>query len=164
MENKGLISFSGYKIGEDSILISPEFYKSLNEDEPKGDSLDYKLSRERFKSQPGLLVLNILIKNNKKTLVYNMQIVGFFEKGDPSFSDEQFNKFMGTNAVAILFPLARSIIMSHTALVGIPTIVLPTINFTEFKDWESDRFSDEVVPEDLLNTPASESLPGDRPD
>ena len=73
--------------------------------------------------------------------------VGDNEENSPRFasvellgnfrSDKDISYVWETNALAILFPYARSIISGITAQSGFPPIILPTVNIAKmFKDTE----------------------------
>lgn len=73
------------------------------------------------------LFLNVSVSNKSKSL--NIEVdaeAKYLFKADESA--ENLNNYFYINAPAILFPYLRAYISALTALSGIPTITLPTLN------------------------------------
>lgn len=90
------------------------------------------------------LFLNISVSDKSKSL--NIEIDAeakyLFKETE---STENLNNYFYINAPAILFPYLRAYISALTALSGIPTITLPTLNLTSLGE---DLKNNTVVNED----------------
>jgi hypothetical protein len=67
----------------------------------------------------------------KENLLINIEVIGLFKF---SGKVEDVRTFLLLNAPAILFPYVRAYISSMTALSGMDTIVIPTMNLSGMKD------------------------------
>lgn len=70
--------------------------------------------------------------NDKDIFKVDLEAEAQFEYDD-AFG-ESLEKFLTTNAPALLFPYIRAYISNITALSGIPPVVLPTINMAGLSD------------------------------
>jgi preprotein translocase subunit SecB len=75
------------------------------------------------------IILKVSVESKSGNLKFNLEMKGGF-KGTDSMTDATFENLCHINAPAILFPYARSIIASYTALANIPAITLPITDFT----------------------------------
>ncbi|MDD4218040.1 MAG: protein-export chaperone SecB [Bacteroidales bacterium] len=73
------------------------------------------------------LVLNVEIKDENKQLEISVSAIGFFIF-HPDTDTNDLNNYFYVNAPAILFPYLRAYIASLTALSGITTVTMPTLN------------------------------------
>ncbi len=89
------------------------------------------------------LSLEFNLKDNSEQTIINIEIIGFF-----SFSGDiaSVESFLYLNAPAILFPYIRAYITSITALSGLDTITIPTMNLSNLKDEliSNTKFLDEI--------------------
>jgi preprotein translocase subunit SecB len=119
MEKKSGFQFKGYKVLKSHIEVSGESGDDLTVSfAPKG-LLDR--SHKTFK-------LDLLISISENTGSLNIEVL---ISGDFVFNEEtNLENFLYVNAPAIMFPYVRSYITALTALSGIPTITLPTMNLS----------------------------------
>lgn len=77
------------------------------------------------------LSLGIELTDPEDNFLITVEAIGFFK-----FSGELklIEKFLFLNAPAILFPYLRAYIASVTALSGLDTITIPTMNLTSMKE------------------------------
>ena len=73
------------------------------------------------------LQFNVQITNNTKDINIEVHSLGRFEF-DKNEDMGQLNSYFYLNAPAIMFPYIRAYISSMTALSGIRTVVIPTMN------------------------------------
>lgn len=73
------------------------------------------------------LILNVEIEDENKQLQINVSAIGFFIF-HPDTDTNNLNNYFYVNAPAILFPYLRAYIASLTALSGITTVTMPTLN------------------------------------
>lgn len=79
------------------------------------------------------LFLNVSVSDISKSLNIEMDAEAkyLFNYNE---SSENLNNYFYINAPAILFPYLRAYISALTALSGVPTITLPTLNLTSLGD------------------------------
>ena len=84
------------------------------------------VSRKEFQ-----LFLEIILSDKVESLFINVEVIGLFKyKGKL----EDIRNFLLFNAPAILFPYIRAYVSSMTALSGMDTIILPTMNLSSMVD------------------------------
>jgi preprotein translocase subunit SecB len=90
------------------------------------------------------LTLDLKLTDNTEQTVINIEAIGFFSfEGDY----KAVENFLFLNAPAILYPYLRAYISSLTALSGLDTITIPTMNLSGLKDQlkENTKFLDEMI-------------------
>jgi len=117
--------FLGYRIPEISFRLSDTYGKTQ---ESLVQEINVENNFHQSKARFVEVVLNITVKTESENLYLFLKIKGGFQ-AEETMPEELFQITARQNAPAILFPFARSIITSYTALVNIPPIILPTINF-----------------------------------
>ena len=115
--------FIGCKILESSF--------SLNENITSSPKLhvDFEhTSHEENSKNQYKYIITVRIEDENETIKIRLKAMGIFE-----FDEDLTNKqlFFSQNAPAILFPYIRAYISALTALSGIPTITLPTLNLSK---------------------------------
>ncbi len=98
-----------------------------------GDQLGQRMSIQispegEFKREDKKFVLTMAVKvfDDKGNMDLNMKIKGFFEYQADDM--DELRSMIGYNAPAILFPYIRAYVSSMTALSGINTVMIPTLN------------------------------------
>ena len=76
--------------------------------------------------------LDVDLRTGSNTLEFGARIVGNFEASS-EMDDATFNSMCNINAPAILYPVIRAFVSSLSAQAGIPTIILPLLNFQQVK-------------------------------
>ena len=131
--HRGVIQFLGYR------MIDLRYHCNGDYEIPNGEPIEYSFSFQKKIERPSeqnLLVFlrtNVFIGDDENAAPYfiSLELVGSFE------SDIDIRPQWETNALAILFPYARSILSSVTAQTGLPPVVLPTVNISQmFKNAE----------------------------
>lgn len=130
MEKKSGFQFNGFKVIKSLIEIKGKGSEELNlEIEPKS-----------------------VLSNIENNFILEMKVVIIDETGNINIEiivegeykilerDENLKSFLFTNAPAIMFPYVRAYITSLTALSGITTITLPTMNLIGLKDKLAENF------------------------
>ncbi len=120
---KANIQFKNFKIIESHIVFKePGQYKLEINFDPKGVILK-NLNQFHFE-------LNVDIKdaNNKFNIV--LKSISIFEYPENADLEEYKNSLFIVNVPAIMFPYLRAYISSLTALSGMPTLTLPTLNLS----------------------------------
>lgn len=123
---KGVITFDGYRVE------SFQFDWDVSVDMQGKNNYRYNINYagELHTEESKQLDLRIRIFSNayetydESPLKLELILAGLFHKSDNTSWDDRWD----ANALAILFPYARSIISSFTAQSGFETINLPTIN------------------------------------
>ena len=80
------------------------------------------------------LKLQILIKDEEGKFDIDLKTVSVFTYEAGANVEDLKAHFFATNAPAITFPYIRSYISALTALSGMPTLTLPTLNLTNLGD------------------------------
>lgn len=119
-------NFLGYKVSKIYFDIDDKFDFSKAEFEQnvsvgRGLSADDK----RFVE----VKLNVKINSKDELLKIEVEMKGGF-KANPEMSDEMFEKLSSQNAPAIMYPFLRAIVASFSSQAGIPSIIMPLMNFT----------------------------------
>ncbi len=88
---------------------------------------------ELFKDEKKfILLLGISVSDKKKFFNMDIEAEATFEYDN--MDDDKLEKFLIMNAPALLFPYIRAYISNITALSGISTVLLPTLNMTGLSD------------------------------
>ncbi len=117
--------FLGYRVFKIECLIDDAFGATPEEMRQnvkvvnKLDKKDHRLAE---------VILQISVESKSGSFKFNLEMKGGF-RGNDSMTDGVFKKLCSVNAPAILYPYARSIVASYTALANIPTITLPVATF-----------------------------------
>lgn len=83
------------------------------------------------KNDDNVYRVSLVFKGGKSDdYVIEVQVSGFFRFTE-DLSDEEKDKLLEVNAVAIIFPYLRSQVSSITAQQGVDPILLPVINFSK---------------------------------
>lgn len=92
-----------------------------------------------LKGQSFQLGLDFVLQDEKNSFMLQIESIGFF-----SFSGdfEEIRPYFLVNAPAIMFPYLRSYISAMTALSGLDTITIPTLNLTSLKEKLEDRITE----------------------
>ncbi|MEW6711420.1 MAG: protein-export chaperone SecB [Candidatus Riflebacteria bacterium] len=120
-------NFLGYKVSKICFDIDDRFDFSKAEFEQnisvgRGLSVDDK----RFVE----VKLNVKINSKDQLLKIEVEMKGGF-KANPEMTDEMFEKLSSQNAPAIMYPFLRAIVASFSSQAGIPSIIMPLMNFTQ---------------------------------
>lgn len=119
---KAGFSFDGYLVQESRISRKPGEVGEFELEVSANGAIDKK--RNVFQLD---LVCKVTENNNFfETFVH---FVGFYSY-DEGQEEDVLGSYFFTNAPAILFPYVRSYIAALTALSGLPTINIPTLNLT----------------------------------
>lgn len=76
------------------------------------------------------LMLDIQISNNSQTVLIDVSVESLFTF-NREIEKENIQNYFCINAPAIVFPYIRAYISTLTALSGIDTLILPTLNLTD---------------------------------
>ncbi len=76
------------------------------------------------------IVLDVQAKDEEDKFQIDLKTVSIFEYDGNADLDQLVNNEFTLNAPAIVFPYLRAYISSLTALSGMPTLVLPTLNMS----------------------------------
>lgn len=76
------------------------------------------------------LMLDIQISNDPQTVLIDVSVEAFFTF-NREIAKENIQSYFCINAPAIVFPYIRAYISTLTALSGIDTLILPTLNLTD---------------------------------
>lgn len=99
----------------------------------KNIKLGFSPSGEVFKDEKKfILLLEISVSDKKKSFNMDIEAEATFEYDN--MDDDKLEKFLIMNAPALLFPYIRAYISNITALSGISTVLLPTLNMTGLSD------------------------------
>ena len=129
----GVIQFQGYRITDCRYRCADDYVF------PDASEVQYRFGLEKSVDRPekGLLIVKLRTKvfvgENEETALRfaSVELVGNFK------SNMDISPVWETNALAILFPYARSIISGITAQSGFPPVILPTVNIAKmFKEAE----------------------------
>ena len=115
-----------YKVSRIEFNITDSW--NLKKDRTLHQSIEVKTNFSDTDKHIVEVSLKISIKTTSGSITFEMEIKGEFQRSE-NISDDLFHVLANQNAPAILFPFARSIITSYTALANIPPIILPTVNF-----------------------------------
>ena len=77
------------------------------------------------------LELSVNIRDEEDKFHINLKTTSIFEYPEGSDLEAYKNSYFIINAPAIIFPYLRAYISSLTALSGMPTLNLPTLNLSE---------------------------------
>ena len=128
---QGAIRFSGYRV------IDMDYHCLREYTMPEDGVLQYSFAFQKEIEYPSVGKMNVLLTakvfcgqdEQSATQCLLLSILGEFQ------SSNDIGPQWEPNALAILFPYARSIISSFTAQSGIPAIILPTVNIAKiFQD------------------------------
>jgi len=78
-----------------------------------------------------VLELKVNIKDVENAFHINLTIEAVFSYPNDANIEEYKNSYFILNAPAIIFPYIRAYISSLTALSGMPTLILPTLNLSQ---------------------------------
>ena len=109
-----------------------ESYIKFNKIEDLDINVDFKTSGLVLKGKKVfILTIETIISENNNNLSINLKTDSFFEFYDNDDIEKLINSFFIVNAPAITFPYIRAYISSLSALSGLTTIILPTLNLTK---------------------------------
>lgn len=128
-ENKGAIQFNNYRVVNVEFKLNKEF--SWGKEEVDLDiqvESNIRVSEDRREMLVGLAIS--IFDDIEKSKVYpfsmKVQLEGYFTMQKAENSDDIENYY--ANALAILYPYARSIVSNFTASANIEPLILPTVN------------------------------------
>lgn len=130
MEKKSIFQFNRFKVIKSLIEIKGKGSEELNlEIEPKSV----------LNNNENIFNLEMKVNIVDETGNINIEII---VEGEYNIMerDENLKSFLFTNAPAIMFPYVRAYITSLTALSGITTITLPTMNLLGLKEKLAENF------------------------
>lgn len=116
--------FNGYKISKFECQISEDI-GTENINLNQHILIGHKISKEDDRSARVMVRATISSPDDNFNLV--CEINGKFKECS-GVTDHEFESLCSRNAPAILYPILRSVILSHTALAGIPPIILPIVD------------------------------------
>lgn len=126
-EQTAKFQFLGYKVVESSIKLNnpSEGENNLSVNFKQATGVDE--ANKKMK-----LTLETEIEDQARTVEIKVKTEGYFEFA--AEIDEGMKRiFFTQNAPAILFPYIRAYVSTLTALSGIPSIILPTLNLSNRK-------------------------------
>ena len=112
-------------------LYFSEYSFSLTRGEENSDyssNINISYSSAKDNDLKYKVVINLMLENENKTLILNVQAVGIFEVDKANVPDDIVNQIIKQNTVAIMFPYIRSQVSLLTTQPGMTPIVLPPIN------------------------------------
>ena len=119
--------FLGFRVSEVVFKVSDSFGHAPGEFSNKIHiENNFATDQPRFVE----VVLDVRIESASKDFLFSIKLKGGFRAAD-TMDEDLFKKLAQTNAPAILFPFARSIIASYAAQANIPPIVIPVVNLTQ---------------------------------
>jgi len=130
MEKNSIFQFNRFKVIKSLIEIKGKGSEELNlEIEPKSV----------LNNNENIFNLEMKVNIVDETGNINIEII---VEGEYNIMerDENLKSFLFTNAPAIMFPYVRAYITSLTALSGITTITLPTMNLLGLKEKLAENF------------------------
>lgn len=125
--NHSAFKFNSYSILKSTISI-----------EDKNDSINGKLKIKitpsgSFDDTLFVLQMDINIVNESESLKIFVLTEAVFEF-NKTIEEKDLSSYFCINAPAIVFPYIRAYISTLTALSGIDTLILPTLNLSNLKD------------------------------
>lgn len=127
MVKEAKIQFQNFVVSESHIVFrEPGQYKISVNFNPEGFILP-NLNQFHLK-------LQILVKDEEGKFDIDLKTVSVFTYDPDAELEDLRAHFFITNAPAITFPYLRSYISAMTALSGMPTLTLPTLNLTSLAD------------------------------
>ena len=84
-------------------------------------------------SDEGVVRQKIVILNEKNNALIQIMLLGMFKRRT-QLSKEDFERFLGTNGAAMLYPYVRSICSLLSSLDGPDNVILPALNFKDAYD------------------------------
>lgn len=128
--NKGVIVFNNYRVKNVIFELNSEY----NQEEVNID-FDIKANVKISENSDSMIVemkLNIFKDAIEKHYPFTMELVieGMFTI-NPEEKGNVIEKYQG-NAMAILFPYARSLVSTYTANSNVSALILPTININKY--------------------------------
>lgn len=127
--NAGVITFLDYRVVNVEFKLNQEFNGEEEID------LEINVESDRVISDDGkqmVITLKLHVFDDKsESYPFTMfvELHGLFELSEEV--DEKNIKQYYTNALAILYPYARTIVSNYTASANIEPVILPTINITK---------------------------------
>lgn len=120
---KAGIQFVNFQIRESHMVFKePGQYKMVLEFDPKG-FIFKELHQFHFE-------LSVKIKDEDDKFYINLKSISVFEYPEDADLEKYKNSLFIVNVPAIMFPYLRAYISSLTALSGMPTLTLPTLNLS----------------------------------
>lgn len=116
--------FLGFKIPH-SLIDIKEDASTLNQDL----SVSINARGNIKEGNKFILRMDVAISDEDKNVSIRTNLMGEFEF-DTILTEKELDSLFCANAPAIMFPYVRAYITSLTALSGIDTIILPTLNMT----------------------------------
>lgn len=116
--------FVGYKVLKSLIEIQESIKASDDMSIEFKQSQGVNVEDSKFR-----LVLEVNIFDENKAININVIAHGYFEF-DRELNEADKGDFFNINAPAILFPYLRAYVNTLTALSGIPSVTLPTVNLS----------------------------------
>ncbi|MBL0300572.1 MAG: protein-export chaperone SecB [Cytophagaceae bacterium] len=135
-------------IFENVILLESNFKRvsEVNYTSPEFDNkLDINID-ENINGNQLFVELSVVIKTGvgeKIDVDMSVIMLGHFTK-NPEINQIPIEKFARVNAPAIIFPFVREHIASVSSKAGIPTILLPPINFVKMAEEEENKATEKV--------------------
>jgi preprotein translocase subunit SecB len=109
-----------------------ESYIKFNKLEDLDINVDFKTSGLVLKEKKVfILSIETIITEKDNNLNINLKTDSFFEFFDDNDLDSLIDSFFIVNSPAITFPYIRAYISSLSALSGLTTIILPTLNLSK---------------------------------
>lgn len=123
MVKEAKIQFQNFVVSESHIVFrEPGQYKISVDFKPEGFILP-RLNQFHLK-------LQVMVKEETEKFDIDLKTVSVFTYDPEADIDDLKDHFFATNAPAISYPFIRSYISGLTALSGMPTLTLPTLNLT----------------------------------
>lgn len=122
-QEKSKFKFEGYKIIHSELNLSDS--PAGSEEYSIGIKAKGKIHGERF-----YLTLDATVLSKDENISINVIMVGEFVFNNDEISKDMLGGLFCINAPAIMFPYIRAYISTLTALSGIDTVIVPTLNMT----------------------------------
>lgn len=134
MNDQEIIRFEGYNIREiEYRVIKEPIDDESGEKKENTIEIDVEAGINSDKTQASILLIAI-VKDVQQSREIKCSVQGDFSILDESLSEEQITKFLGRNAVSIIFPYVRTCISMISSLDSSQAIVLPLINTKVFDE------------------------------
>jgi len=139
------ISFKGFKV----ISLSFQTEQQGLEDNV---SVNYQTLFSQESDREFMVLFKIALYTKDGTEIY-LEYAGFFEADHAIKQDFMNSSFPVVNAPTILYPYIRSFVSTLTMNAGMPTVILPTVNFQALANQKKQAEQSELPLNPAAETP-----------
>ena len=139
------ISFKGFKV----INLSFQTEQQGLEDNV---SVNYQTLFSQESDREFMVLFKIALYTKDGTEIY-LEYAGFFEADQAIKQDFMNSSFPVVNAPTILYPYIRSFVSTLTMNAGMPTVILPTVNFQALANQKKQAEQSELPLNPAAETP-----------